>query len=97
MPNKKRSLYQRIMDRIHGEHSSCPAYWWSAGMEDCDEGCHITYRLDCWKCKYRFYPKFIVAFIVKHYQKKEEEYFEKFCEEEFGEERAPEKQGSPAN
>lgn len=63
---KKTTLLQRIRKRLAGKHE-CPAYWWEQGWEDCDEGCLIPNNAypNCWKCKWRFVPKFIVRIILK--------------------------------
>ena len=79
MSKKKRNVFKRIKDRINGEHSSCPAYWWEAGMEDCSEGCHInrSYTFECWRCNYRFLPNIVVSVVVKFLKWKEERYWKK--------------------
>lgn len=59
------SILQEIKKRLNGEHK-CPAYWWEAGMEDCDEGCYIHVEsFECWKCKWRFFPDFIIRLRIK--------------------------------
>lgn len=77
MNKKKKSFIQRIRDRINGEHSSCPAYWWEQGIEDCSEGCHINHKFECWKCVYRFFPVIIVSIVIKYARWKEERHWKK--------------------
>ena len=71
-----KKIINKIKSRIEGEFD-CPSYWWSKGYEDCDEGCHIDNRMDCYKCKYRFYPNFLIQRKVDLILKKEEEYWQK--------------------
>ena len=73
-------IIKKIKDRLSGEHD-CPAYWWSQGMEDCDEGCHLGFDMDCYKCKYRFYPKFLVKREVDAVIKSENDYWEGVAKE----------------
>ena len=44
----------------------CPAYWWSQGWDDCDEGCYLWNHFECWDCKYRFLPNFVIKWFMAY-------------------------------
>jgi hypothetical protein len=73
-------IIKAIKDRLSGEFK-CPAYWWEQGLEDCDEGCHIDFEMDCCNCKYRFYPKFLIKKEVNEIIKSENDYWEEKARE----------------
>lgn len=59
------------------DKKNCPAYWTQRNYDDCDEGCHLYWYFDCWKCKYWFFPNFVIKIIVKIHFWKAERYWRK--------------------
>jgi len=83
-----KKIIDKIKERINGEHD-CPAHWWQQGMEDCDEGCALDMSLVCGRCKYRFYPNFIIVAIVKRHDKKIKKYWDELVMDEILEDMKP--------
>lgn len=63
---RRKSLLQRIRDRLDGEHD-CPAHWSQQNFDDWDEGCSLNRKItSCGTCPYRFVPYFIIRWLVKY-------------------------------